>query len=71
MLRQAVIVAFILCTMLNAWFLGGVLGGYKYWGIVYPLDAATAEQYALRIQIALVTLGAIAFWLARPKSPQS
>jgi hypothetical protein len=70
MLRQGVLVAFVLGSMLNAWVLSGAVGGYKYYGNVVPLDAAGAEQFALRIEIALVIFGAIAWWLARPKSRQ-
>jgi len=70
MLRQGVLVAFILGTMLNAWVLGGAMGGYKYYGNVDPLDAAGAEQFALWIELVLVMVGAIAWWLSRPKSRQ-
>jgi hypothetical protein len=70
MFRQGLIVAFVLGTMLNAWVLGGAVGGYKYYGNVFPLDATGAEQFALRIEIALVVMGAFAWWLSRPKSRQ-
>jgi hypothetical protein len=70
MLRQGVLVAFVLGSMLNAWVLGGAVGGYTYYGNVVPLDAAGAEQFALWIEIALVMFGAIAWWLSRQKSRQ-
>ncbi|MGA2392516.1 MAG: hypothetical protein ABSH03_04075 [Candidatus Lustribacter sp.] len=64
------IVAFVLGTMLNAWFLIGAVGGYQYSVNILPLDAAGAEQFALWVEFALVVLGAIAWGFSRPQSPQ-
>lgn len=68
MFRQAVIVAFIVGSILNAWFLIGAMGGYQYSVNVYPLDEAGAERFALWIEFALIVLGAFAWWISRPKS---
>lgn len=71
MFRQGVIVAFVLGSMLNAWFLIGAVGGYRYYANVYPLDAAGAQQFALWVEVAMAVLAALAWWFSRPQSRQS
>ena len=64
MFRQGIIVAFVIGTMLNAWFVIGAVGGYTYYADVSPLDGAGATQTALWIEIALILLGILAWWLS-------
>lgn len=70
MFRQGVIVAFVLGTMLNGWFLWGVAGGYQYYANVFPLDAAEAQRFAVWVEIVLIVLAAVAWWFSRPQSRQ-
>ena len=65
--RQAVITTFIIGTLLNLWFLLGAMAGYKYYGIVMPLDASTSQPFALRVEVAIAVVCVVAWWLSRPK----
>ena len=67
MFRQTVIVAFVLGTMLNVWVFVGAAGGYKYYGNVLPLDVAGASRFALGVELVLILLAILAWWLSRAK----
>lgn len=65
--RQGIVTGFVLATLLNLWFLLSAMEGYKLYGIVRPVDASAAGPDAFRIEVVLVAVSAIAWWLSRPK----
>lgn len=68
--QQGVIVAFVLGTVLNGWFLAGALSGYTYYVHIYRVTPAGAERYATLIEIGLAIACALVWWLARPQYPK-
>lgn len=67
-LRQAVLSAFVLGTMLNLWFLTTAEAGYRFYGIVRPVDPVSARWDAAWIEVALAAI-AVAVW--RPSGPKA
>jgi len=62
--RQAVLSAFVIGTALNLWFLLGAQAGYKFYGIVQQLDAASGQAFALRVEGVLVIAASAAWWVS-------
>jgi hypothetical protein len=66
--RQALVTAFVGATLLNLWFLLGADAGYRYATLMEPLDPAAAQQFALRTEIVLVAIAALAWWASRRRT---
>lgn len=60
--RQAIIAAFAVATILNAFIALGALGGYQYYFNVLPLTGAEAVNVAWWIQGAIVVVAGLAWW---------
>ena len=68
-LRQAVLSAFVLGTLLNLWFLITAEAGYHFYGIVRPVDPVSARSDAAWIEVGLAAIAAVVWRAAGSKAP--